>query len=179
MITTLEQLEPRTLVRDKGTSIVRSARHWVLDRAEGDFSGLGTSETKLRECIASGAMEIVGPKVEPSVPTCLGCGCTEEYACPGGCTWVGDNACSSCVSAGPEPRCREVLEAEICSVSAIEDKSRALVELARIQCELLLDIRDALQFSAINQQTVLRALHESAESSSKARLFTASGALLR
>jgi hypothetical protein len=133
----------------------------------------------LREQIAEGKLEIVDVDVEPSIPTCLGCGCTDDFSCPNNCTWVGHNACSSCVGAGPEPRCREVLEVEIGSVSASEDRTVALIELARIQNELLLDIRDALQFTAINQQTVLRALHESAESSSKARLVTASGAILR
>jgi Fe-S-cluster-containing dehydrogenase component len=33
--------------------------------------------------------------------TCVGCGCTEDDACPGGCSWVPNGAgvevCSSCV----------------------------------------------------------------------------------
>jgi hypothetical protein len=28
---------------------------------------------------------------------CVGCGCTEDDACVGGCTWVGDRLCSRCV----------------------------------------------------------------------------------
>lgn len=32
---------------------------------------------------------------------CLRCGCTEERACPGGCSWVADsNVCSVCLSPG-------------------------------------------------------------------------------
>jgi hypothetical protein len=27
---------------------------------------------------------------------CSGCGCTNERACPGGCSWVGHELCSSC-----------------------------------------------------------------------------------
>jgi hypothetical protein len=30
---------------------------------------------------------------------CTRCGCTEEYACEGGCHWIGPLLCSSC---GPE-----------------------------------------------------------------------------
>lgn len=35
--------------------------------------------------------------------TCIGCGCTQDCACPGGCFWVavhedtGDGICSTCV----------------------------------------------------------------------------------
>ncbi len=28
--------------------------------------------------------------------TCVGCGCTDDRACPGGCWWVGPNLCSRC-----------------------------------------------------------------------------------
>lgn len=28
---------------------------------------------------------------------CRVCGCTENNACPGGCSWVGPDLCSSCV----------------------------------------------------------------------------------
>jgi hypothetical protein len=31
-----------------------------------------------------------------SVPTCRGCGCTDDRACPGGCYWVDDDLCSRC-----------------------------------------------------------------------------------
>lgn len=32
-----------------------------------------------------------------SVRTCRVCGCTDYQACPGGCHWVEDDLCSSCV----------------------------------------------------------------------------------
>ena len=28
--------------------------------------------------------------------SCRGCGCTDERACPGGCSWVTPNLCSAC-----------------------------------------------------------------------------------
>jgi hypothetical protein len=27
---------------------------------------------------------------------CRGCGCTDAHACPGGCSWVGPDLCSTC-----------------------------------------------------------------------------------
>lgn len=30
------------------------------------------------------------------VRTCRACGCTEDYACPGGCSWVDPTLCSAC-----------------------------------------------------------------------------------
>jgi hypothetical protein len=29
-------------------------------------------------------------------PQCRKCGCTEDRACPGGCSWVAPNLCSKC-----------------------------------------------------------------------------------
>ena len=37
---------------------------------------------------------------DPDKPKCRKCGCTEEKACPGGCTWVEPDLCSAC--AGPD-----------------------------------------------------------------------------
>lgn len=30
--------------------------------------------------------------------TCRGCGCTDTYACPGGCAWVDRDLCSRCAA---------------------------------------------------------------------------------
>jgi len=32
----------------------------------------------------------------PRVEICRGCGCTDEFACPGGCSWVAKGLCSTC-----------------------------------------------------------------------------------
>lgn len=42
------------------------------------------------------------PQAEPNVPVCRVCGCTDEQACEGGCSWVEDpqllgDLCSSCL----------------------------------------------------------------------------------
>lgn len=31
--------------------------------------------------------------------TCRGCGCTDEFACPGGCFWIAPGLCSACAAA--------------------------------------------------------------------------------
>lgn len=177
MTTALEELRPGTLVRDHEGQVL-SARHRVFELAQGDFTRLTSGETELRERIATGDLEIVDPGVEPSIPTCLGCGCTEDWECPGGCTWVDDNACSRCV--GTQTRSREEIQTDTeAAFGCVVRENEAVARLLVIQGELLLDIRDALHFTAANQHSVLRALHTSAEASTKARIFTASGALLR
>ncbi len=34
----------------------------------------------------------------PNVVICRGCGCTEEVACPGGCSWALPGVCSTCAA---------------------------------------------------------------------------------
>lgn len=35
---------------------------------------------------------------------CAECGCTDDWACPGGCSWFAVDLCSRCASSGrPEP----------------------------------------------------------------------------
>lgn len=34
----------------------------------------------------------------PGFDACIGCGCTNEHACPGSCSWVAPNLCSSCAA---------------------------------------------------------------------------------
>jgi len=43
------------------------------------------------------------PNCAPDVAICKRCGCTDECACPGGCTWVTPacDLCSCCVETGP------------------------------------------------------------------------------
>ena len=31
---------------------------------------------------------------------CYGCGCTDDRACPGGCSWVKPRVCSACLQNG-------------------------------------------------------------------------------
>jgi hypothetical protein len=42
----------------------------------------------------------MGPQLK--IQRCIGCGCTDDRACPGGCYWVGKNppVCSACIQSG-------------------------------------------------------------------------------
>ena len=42
-------------------------------------------------------------EVDPSAGAhCRVCGCTDEYACPGGCEWAEPNLCSRCLENSPD-----------------------------------------------------------------------------
>jgi hypothetical protein len=41
---------------------------------------------------------------------CRECGCTDERACPGGCSWVEPDLCSACVEAAGDDAGGELLE---------------------------------------------------------------------
>jgi hypothetical protein len=34
---------------------------------------------------------------------CMACGCTDDRACPGGCSWVAPDKCSACFDVDGEP----------------------------------------------------------------------------
>jgi hypothetical protein len=41
------------------------------------------------------------PDLRPlDIRQCRGCGCTDDFACDGGCHWVEDDLCSACLSGG-------------------------------------------------------------------------------
>jgi protein gp37 len=37
-----------------------------------------------------------GEYIEDDQPTCRRCGCTQDHACPGGCSWIDGDLCSAC-----------------------------------------------------------------------------------
>lgn len=60
------------------------------------------------------------PVVEPE-GICRACGCTDDYACDGGCTWVEETLCSACH--GPkQPTRRQAGE-----IARIEDRQGPVV----------------------------------------------------
>ncbi len=46
----------------------------------------------------------------PAARTCRVCGCTDEHACEGGCTWVETDLCSKCVT--PPAKALPVIEGD-------------------------------------------------------------------
>jgi len=131
-----------TLLRDPGDDSVLSYRHRVLaDRAANDAPPGSDSYSVLRR-VESGDLEVVtDPNVGPTIPTCLECGCTEQFACEGGCSWAGPNVCSSCLA--PQMKPRDEIENKLEAMQRQRDLT-GYERLAVMQIELLLDIRDLL-----------------------------------
>jgi hypothetical protein len=101
LMETLEDLAPETLlkdvgehpVNDPGSGEVCSFRHMTL--RDGMMLGdVAASALGLVKQVMSGALVVT--KDAPSIPTCRECGCTDEFACDGGCEWIGPNRCSNC-----------------------------------------------------------------------------------
>lgn len=57
--------------------------------------------TAIYELLRGGALSDREPTAEPAwvderPPRCRICGCTDDHACPGGCSWVAPDLCSTC-----------------------------------------------------------------------------------
>lgn len=44
---------------------------------------------------------------------CIGCGCTDDRACPGGCSWAQPGICSQCVERADELLCGSKIAAQL------------------------------------------------------------------
>jgi ParB/RepB/Spo0J family partition protein len=64
---------------------------WPLDNYEGQVR---QEWMKARE-----PTDAAGIAEAPAIAACRECGCTDEIACEGGCSWVEDGLCSACVDA--------------------------------------------------------------------------------
>jgi hypothetical protein len=49
----------------------------------------------LRDTIERFGLDVVGSEAD-SFMVCRGCGCSDDAACPGGCSWVEEDLCSRC-----------------------------------------------------------------------------------
>lgn len=65
------------------------------DTEEGSGSGVATNEGGPLDPEQASQKETEG---NPTVRTCRICGCTDDNACEGGCTWVEDDLCSNCIN---------------------------------------------------------------------------------
>lgn len=69
-----------------------------VDKAE-----LWEMEAHIREKLGENAVEYLSLTVVGASPVCRECGCTNEEACPGGCSWIEPDLCSACVASDDEP----------------------------------------------------------------------------
>lgn len=80
MIPTLFQIEPKMLLRDRAGGSVLSFRHRVLDAMDGGVFDVEIAAAGVASQVHDGALSVVSG-VEPSIPTCRACGCSESYGC--------------------------------------------------------------------------------------------------
>lgn len=76
------------------TAIVLPTGHFADCRRRvvmADGAALVTCTCEERELAIAGLEE-------PLFRQCMGCGCTDEHACPGGCSWVTPRLCSRCAT---------------------------------------------------------------------------------
>jgi len=75
------------------------------------------------------------------VTACRSCGCTDARACPGGCTWVAPDLCSSCAFT-PSP---EAVRAWTPAERAILERALAVIRAGgTLQLSLARDVHRAL-----------------------------------
>lgn len=90
--------------RDDGAERGRDLREAVIDELEWrllevaadlfDLSGDPDSAEEVRETIEDAQRTTAAARRSSRI--CQGCGCTDFLACPGGCSWAGDQTCSRC-----------------------------------------------------------------------------------
>jgi hypothetical protein len=92
---------------------VRAMREWALIEAAGysrSFRNDGGVEDVFKDpAEVEDAKRELGRVIYDllklaGVRACRTCGCSEEDACEGGCSWVGPNLCSSCIPTKPPRR---------------------------------------------------------------------------
>lgn len=77
----------------------RPSAQMVLGFIQSFYNSLPPEFPALREVIKAGYFfDFVQPKPDPN-RKCRVCGCTEDRACPGGCSWVEKDLCSACAPA--------------------------------------------------------------------------------
>lgn len=139
MSATIHEPEPWTLTKSSD-GLILSFRHRALL----------TSHLAVMKRLEAHELEIVAfsEDVRPSIRTCLECGCTDQFQCEGGCTWVKTLLCSRCAARLFYGfRSREEIEGnvrELYDLATHNQLNEATVKLGLLQAELLLDIRELL-----------------------------------
>ena len=77
-----------TRMERPGLILSRAVRYWCFDIPE----------------LLNGVRLWAIMEVESAKRRCRVCGCTDDHACPGGCSWVEEDLCSACVGKDPEAK---------------------------------------------------------------------------
>lgn len=90
------------MVADALRSAVGLLARWAVRRTACDAVVSREQLADVREVLrVAGAHAI---EAEVDVRQCDACGCVEELACDGGCSWTGASRCSACAPRGGDPR---------------------------------------------------------------------------
>lgn len=88
------QIPLETLLHDASDGTVYSAYYRACAAANGGCISMKSAIENVMERVSVGTLSISSDR--PTVRTCAGCGCTDQYACAFGCAWIRPNRCSSC-----------------------------------------------------------------------------------
>lgn len=88
MMTSVMEISGAALLRNTHNGSVYSARYRILSHASDDDEDLAPAMDAVKALMRNGDYALAGAGERPSVATCRGCGCTEELACDGGCSWI-------------------------------------------------------------------------------------------
>lgn len=85
-------LQPQSLLRDVEDGSILSFRHRAIEATDEGLYEIEVGLEQISQQIRDGALERI-EDVEPDIPTCRECGCTEAFACQsiaGGhpCSWA-------------------------------------------------------------------------------------------
>lgn len=61
------------------------------------------AEDRARDKVGELLAEAIGLEIEDYSFVCRGCGCTNDHACEGGCSWVELDLCSVCAQKVAQP----------------------------------------------------------------------------
>lgn len=76
----------------------RLARRHPIDAVTGIIES-GTAEPTGSSSLWMDPDLVAAANRAAGIATCRACSCTDEMACPGGCTWADDDLCSTCAPA--------------------------------------------------------------------------------
>ncbi|HLL90359.1 MAG TPA: transcriptional regulator, partial [Tepidisphaeraceae bacterium] len=73
--------------------LVTVTKQWEGERPVTRYA---ITEAGLSALRAHGSAVIAAAAARPAARACVGCGCTDERGCPGGCFWVTPDTCCTC-----------------------------------------------------------------------------------
>lgn len=81
-----------------GTQFLRGWKYFC-DCIDFNHSNLDAEAIRfMNEMPTTAAAALARYAIDGTLRRCRVCGCTDEHACPGGCSWIENDLCSACAS---------------------------------------------------------------------------------